>query len=208
MNVIFQKFTSMDTMSLKVSCMIHCHFCFLMEGISNDHKHHTENVSEPRLHHLTHPARTTALNKLTLILKSCQLDHHHCFHEGGNLGPQRIHQVGLAPCLLPRLFDLRELCLLLSFSFIFLIFSLFSFFHFFHFFIFLQFRSFSFIFFHFPSFSFMFFHVLSCSFIFLSFSFHFPLFSLIFLDVLSFSLSLLGAQNLIFFGPQFRYDFS
>ena len=40
----------------------------------------------------------------------------------------------------------------------------------------------------------MFFHVLSCSFIF----FHF----------LSFSLSLLGAQNLIFFVPQFRDDFS
>ena len=49
----------------------------------------------------------------------------------------------------------------------------------------------SFIFFHFLS---IFLHFLSCSFMF----FH----------VLSFSLSLLGAQNLIFFGPQFRYDFS
>ena len=63
-----------------------------------------------------------------------------------------------------------------------------SFFHFFifsffHFFIFFKF-SFFFIFFHFLPFSIMFFHFLS------------------------FSLSLLGAQNLIFFGPQFRYDFS
>ena len=35
-----------------------------------------------------HPARTTALNNLTLILKSCQIDHHHCFHENGSSGPQ------------------------------------------------------------------------------------------------------------------------
>ena len=54
---------------------------------------------------------------------------------------------------------------------------------------------FSFFFHHFSIFSFFhFFHF----FFFFSFSFHF----------LSFSLSLLGAQNLIFFGPQFRYDFS
>ena len=63
----------------------------------------------------------------------------------------------------------------------------------------LSFSSFVYIFsfffiFHFLSFSFNFCHFLSFSFIF----FHF----------LSFSLSLLGAQNLIFFGPQFRYDFS
>ena len=69
-------------------------------------------------------------------------------------------------------------------------------------------------FFHFLSCSVMFFHVLSCSFMFFhfpSFSFiflHFPSFSFIFLHFLSFSLSLLGAQNLIFLGPQFRYDFS
>ena len=50
----------------------------------------------------------------------------------------------------------------------------------------------------------MFFHVLSFSFIF----FYFLSFSFIFFYFLSFSLSLLGAQNLIFFGPQFRYDFS
>ena len=33
---------------------------------------------------------------LTLILKSCQLDHHHCFHEDGNSRPQHIHQGALA----------------------------------------------------------------------------------------------------------------
>ena len=62
--------------------------------------------------------------------------------------------------------------------------------------VFLHFLSFSFIFFHFRSFSFIFVHFLSFSFIFIHFHF------------LSFSLSWLGAQNLIFFGPQFRYDFS
>ena len=65
---------------------------------------------------------------------------------------------------------------------------------FFNFFTFILF-SFSFIFFHFLSFSFIFFHFLSFSFNF----FHF-------LFIFSFCLS--GAQNLIFFGPQFRYDFS
>ena len=58
--------------------------------------------------------------------------------------------------------------------------------------------------FHFPSFSFMFFHVLSCSFMFFHFLFLFFFFSFSF----SFSFSLLGAPNLIVFGPQFRYDFS
>ena len=59
--------------------------------------------------------------------------------------------------------------------------------------------------------SFIFFHFLSLSFHFHSFSFiffHFHSFSFIFFHFLSFSLSLLGAQNLIFLGPQFRYDFS
>ena len=41
-----------------------------------------------------------------------------------------------------------------------------------------------------------------------SFFFHLLPFSSIFNHFLSFSLSLLGAQNLFFFGPQFRYDFS
>ena len=60
-------------------------------------------------------------------------------------------------------------------------------------------------FFHFLSFSFIFWNFLSFSFICLSFSFIFLSCSFI---CLSFSFSLLGAQNLIFFGPQFRYDFS
>ena len=72
----------------------------------------------------------------------------------------------------------------------FFIFVHFPFFH--HFSPFFHFLSFSFIF-HFLSFSFIFFHFLSFSFMF----FHF----------LSFSFSLFCAQNLIFFGPQFRYDF-
>ena len=37
---------------------------------------------------------------------------------------------------------------------------------------------------------------------------HFLSFSFIFFHFLSFSFSLLGAQNMIFFVPQFRYDFS
>ena len=82
--------------------------------------------------------------------------------------------------------------------FIFFLFSsfcsmFFTFFHLFHF---------SFFFFIFPFFSF---------FIFLHFSFifiDFLTFSSIFFHFLSFSLSLWGAQILIFFGPQFRYDFS
>ena len=70
------------------------------------------------------------------------------------------------------------------------IFSFFSCFHFFHFsFHFLcHFLSFSIIFFHFLSFSFIIYHFLSFSF---TFFFHF----------------LSWAQNLIFLGPQFRYDF-
>ena len=75
-----------------------------------------------------------------------------------------------------------------SFFFHFFIYFFFSFFHFFIFFIF----SFFHFFFHF----FIFFH------------FHFLSFSFIFFHFLSFSFSLLGAENLIFFGPQFRYDFS
>ena len=104
----------------------------------------------------------------------------------------------------------------LSFSFMFVHFRSFSisFFNFLSFSdMFFHVLSLSFIFFHFLTFSFMFFHVLSCSFIFfhfLSVSFiflHFLTFSDIFFHVLSFffhflsfSLSLLGAQNLIFFG--------
>ena len=85
------------------------------------------------------------------------------------------------------------------FSFSFFCFIIFL--HFFVFFSFFHFLSFSFIFFHFPSFSIIFFHFLTCYFIFyhfLSFSiifYHFQSFSFIFL---SFSLSLLGAQNMIF----------
>ena len=104
------------------------------------------------------------------------------------------------------------------FSIFFIFFIFFQFFHF---------LSFSFIFFHFLSFSFIFFHLsfiffyfcfifvsflFHLSFICLSFFFHFSFiflsFSFIFFHCLSFSFSLLGAQILIFFGPQFRYDFS
>ena len=60
------------------------------------------------------------------------------------------------------------------------------------------------LFFHHFSLFFTCFHFLSFSFIF----FHFPSFSVIFSHFLSFSSSLLGAQNLIFWGAQFRYDFS
>ena len=95
---------------------------------------------------------------------------------------------------------------MLSFSF-----SSFMFFHFPSFsFIFFQFLS---CFFHFLSFYFIFFHFLACSFMFyhfLSFSiifYHFLPFSFSFYHFLSVSLSLLGAQYLIFW-PQFRYDFS
>ena len=100
----------------------------------------------------------------------------------------------------------------LHFSF-FLHFFIFSFFIFLYFLscssIFFHFLTFSFIFLHFPSFSFIFFHfsifsIFSFSFIFV----HFLSFSFIFFHFLSCSFSLLGAQNLIFFGPQFRYDFS
>ena len=49
------------------------------------------------------------------------------------------------------------------------------------------------------------FHFLSFS---LSFFFHFLSFPFMFFHVLSFYFSLLVAQNLIFWGPQFRYDFS
>ena len=96
----------------------------------------------------------------------------------------------------------------LSFSFIFYHFL--SFFHFLSFsFIFFHFLSFSFIFFHFLSFSFIFFHFLSSSFIFSCIFLHFLPFSFIlFVFFLSFSFPLLGAQNLIFSGSQFRYDFS
>ena len=75
---------------------------------------------------------------------------------------------------------------------------------------------FSFIFFHFLSIFFqfffhIFFHFLSFSLHFFQFSFNFSFIFFHFLSfsdiVLSFSLSLLGAQNLIFFVPQFRYDF-
>ena len=72
-----------------------------------------------------------------------------------------------------------------------------------HFFIFLSFFFFQF-FFYFLLFSFIFFHFLAFSFMLV----HFLLFSFIFFHFLSFSLSLLGAQNLIFFVPQFRCDFS
>ena len=88
----------------------------------------------------------------------------------------------------------------LSFSFIFFNFLSFSFmfFHFLSFsFILFHFLSFSFIFFHFLSFSFIFFHVLSFSFI----SFYFPSFSFIFFVFV-------GCSKSVFFGPQFRYDFS
>ena len=64
---------------------------------------------------------------------------------------------------------------------------------FYHFLFFFHFLLFSSIFFHFLSFSFIFLHVLSFSFIFF---------------FLYYSFSLLGAQNLILFGSQFRYDFS
>ena len=90
-----------------------------------------------------------------------------------------------------------------SFSFIFFYFLSFSiiclsfFFHFLSFFL-----SFSIIFHHF---SIIFYHV---PIIFLSCFFHFLSFSVIFCHVFAFSFSLLGAQHLIFFGPQFRYDFS
>ena len=70
---------------------------------------------------------------------------------------------------------------------------------------------FIFFYFHFLSFSFIVFHFLKCSVIF----FHFLSFSQMFFHSVSFcfifscfSCFLSGAQNLIFFWPQFRYDFS
>ena len=95
-----------------------------------------------------------------------------------------------------------------SFAFIFLFFPSFSFFSFFSF-MFLHFPSISFNFLHFPSISFNFLHVPACSCMFLhvpSFSLifsHFLSCSFIFFHFLSFSLSLLGAQNLIFWGLNF-----
>ena len=74
--------------------------------------------------------------------------------------------------------------------------------HFFHFFIFFNFSFSSFL--NFSIFSFFFFFFIFFV-LFPSFSFIFSLFSLHFL---SFSFSLLCAQNLIYFWPQFRYDFS
>ena len=97
------------------------------------------------------------------------------------------------------------------FSSLFFHFSLFSFFYFFIFSFLSIFHFFNFSFFSFVRFSS---YVSSCFFIFLhfhSFSFifiHFLSFSFLFFHLFSFSLSLLGAQNLTFFGPQFRYDFS
>ena len=103
--------------------------------------------------------------------------------------------------------------------FIFLHFS-FIFFHvlsFLHFFLFFHFLSFSFIFFHFLSFSFIFchfLHFLSFSVIFFLFFFCFCFFLFVFLFLFLFFFlyscffSLSGAQNLFFFGPQFRFDFS
>ena len=73
-----------------------------------------------------------------------------------------------------------------------------SFFRFFFIFSFFSIFSFFFSFIHFLSFSIIFFYLFMF--------FHFPSFSFIFFHFLSFSL--LGAQNLIFFGPQFRSDFS
>ena len=92
----------------------------------------------------------------------------------------------------------------LSFSFIFFHFLSFSFifFVFFLFFIFFNFLSF-FIFFHFLSFSFIFFHFFPF-FHFLSF-FHFSSFSFVFFH---FHFLFVGAQNLIYFWHQFRYDFN
>ena len=102
--------------------------------------------------------------------------------------------------------------------FIFFLFSsfffIFSFFHFFHFFMFFHFSSFFFcflFFFIFSFFFFSFFHIFHFQFSYFSHFFIFFLFlsfSFIFLHFLSFSLSSLGAQTLIFLGPQFRYDFS
>ena len=92
-------------------------------------------------------------------------------------------------------------CVCCRFSFIFFHFlsCSFIFFHFLSFSSFFHFLSFSFIFIHFHSCSFIFFHVLSCS------SFHVLSLSFIFFHFhsLSFSLSLLGAQNLIFLGLNF-----
>ena len=98
-------------------------------------------------------------------------------------------------------------------------FSFFSFFHFiifsiFNFSFFFHFLSFSFMFFHVLSFSFIFFHVLSCSFMFfhvlscsMSFFPFFLSFSFILFSFLLFHFSLLGAQNLIFFGPSISIRF-